>query len=488
MKQKLLLMLIAVLLAITPTHAQNAKEAILDHIKALDSETSAMHVDRYEYATMHEKLDRALALLTEMVDGCHSALRPTSPYYIAALQRLYCCKFAKDICPISCPQTYFIPDSMPVVNEDFAYYIPVGVMLAPDKAYALLEAAFVWEDLLKWEDITKEEYEWFCYNYTSSYGSRTGNMSLYKNTYSESNSVDEEREDEDEDEDEPRETFADSREHAPHAYMDICRAHATILRKTGDSRYADAGWEYVQLLITDEYRYRPSHEGEPHPSHLIDTAVVWCDRLLTECPDKPQSEKYSHRHILNAICRMTAYGYQPDTKEALHALYAEAMKANDMIHADDLLCLQTDGELLNKNYKEALQVQMKCYKERLKSKNKRDEEEWNPMQADYMELWRTAVIAKDKKTISMCEQLMQKEYGNMELDYIGYTRIGARYPLSYRWPLDVLFEEQFTQQYDQSPWIFTARKQHYDKEIDCSSMWEGAEEWELEGEEEYEDE
>ena len=466
MKQKLLLMLIGLVLVTTMTTEDGgcvfADSVIIkieiDDVRRVRHDASAESGSPKNY-NKDGKCDlkyfydfRGTAIpksnvLVERLDNYHSTARPTHHDYLYTLQDLFFWEIAKTKCKRK---------------------IICG--FKPDKAYTLLEAAYVWNDLAQWEDITREEYDSICKFYTgATYDGLC--LSMYDGYAPDCWCK-------------THQTFADCCDEAPNAYANLFRAHTNILRKTGATRDITVDWEYVRLLMKAERAYRYSHEGEHSPQHLMDTAIHLCTELLTDYPPEPLSQEYFDKHIMLAICRMAAYGYDTQTKEALTKLYNEAVKAHDTTHADDLLCLQTEGELLNQNYEEAIQLQNQCYKERLKykKKNKR-KEQVDPIQADYMELWRTALIANNIETVTMCERLMWKEYEDIELDFLGYSRIGERYILPYRRPLDVLFEERFTQGYEKSSNTFSASRQQYGNE----RMWEGTTDLETGDEDEEED-
>lgn len=470
MKQKLQLMLIALLLISVKTAATSIEDGDFLYAYpiirpyhdirrvALFGTTESDDEEEYEDEDEYDDDDdcglkafyswRAAIIpdqieLIKRLDYYHSSARPTHPDYLYTLQDLFFWQFVTEIC------------QWDEVDKD---------SFKPNKAFILLEAAYVWNDLAQWDDITKEEYDTICDFYTgATYDGLC--LSMY-------------------DEYDPdcwcktHQTFAACRNDAPNAYLTICRAHTDILRKTGDTRYLTAKWDYVRTLMETENIYRHTHEGEHSPRHLMDSAINLCTELLTNYPPEPLSQEYFDEHIMLAICRMAAYGYDTEAKESLSKLYAEAVEAGDVSHADNLLCLQADGELLNKDYKKALQLQKKCHSMRIKlTKSYNDiindpqigldypelihnpeyiyAIEWWATNERNRDLWKKAVIANDKKILKDRKLNIGRspdEWYYYESDslfykephrWLGYKWLAWEYPLPYSWTTDVLFDERY---------------------------------------------
>lgn len=505
MKQKLLLMLIGLLLIGIKTSATTDVEDLpyaLPRVRphydirraALFGTTESDDEEEYEDEDEYDDDDdcglqsfyswRAQIIpdqneLIKRLDYYHSLARPTHPDYLYTLQDLFYWQFVTEIC------------QWDEVDKD---------SFKPNKAYILLEAAYVWNDLARWDDITKEEYDTICDFYTgATYDGLC--LSMY-------------------DEYDPdcwcktHQTFASCRDDAPNAYLTICRAHTDILRKTGDMRYLTAGWDYVRSMMEVENIYRHTHEGEHSPRHLMDSAINLCTELLTNYPPEPLSQEYFDEHIMLAICRMAADGYDTEAKESLSKLYAEAVAAGDISHADNLLCLQADGELLNKDYKKALQLQKICHSKRIKlTKSYNDIMNDSQLHMDYperfmyypesfeyiewwaisvrnMDLWVKAVIANDKKILKDRKLDIWKspdEWYYYERDslfdrephkWLGYKRLAWEYPLPYSWTTDVLFDERYANYFgdDIDGIIYFAyyNGAHWKMQVDdcvCGNVW-----------------
>lgn len=177
------------------------------YFRALDSEIGA--ITYYAYTNPCPEIKRSRQLLEQLVNDFHETRRPTDPDYLGALNGLYYCVFVDEICPD--------------MHNDLKAEMHVNY------AYAMIQAAFVWNDLLRWEDITLAEYDSVCHNYLSCAYDYSECLSMYSDHREESgtwsyNTF----------------TYAGAAT-CPKAYAMICRAHDMLLYRTG----AADTWRYL---------------------------------------------------------------------------------------------------------------------------------------------------------------------------------------------------------------------------------------------------
>lgn len=349
------------------------------YVKSLEYELDFLGAKYFPYPA--DKVSLAMDILGELNDYYHTYNRPTDEKYISTLQRLYHCEFVRDICPKK--------DSL---RSNFVSNLP----------YLFAEAAFVWNDLLTWNDITQQEYDSVCFNYAAYSVENDMLLVLYRDhckdwAYSD------------------RESFAYYSPTNMGAYIDLLHAHIQLLRRTGDNRYFNEVDELIMLLQWKASAYMYEHGGETDPYHWMDTARMYSDELMRVIP-APDEQDMSlfDLHLLIAMCRMSAEGYTPEVKAYLQSLYTvceksirqdeKAMKSTqeknnasyNYLLAADVLTLLAEGELLNGNGKQAVKLQQQACKQADKFAMKVYE---THSREDYAELLMIAIAAKDKKTV-----------------------------------------------------------------------------------------
>jgi len=332
------------------------------------------------------EVTRARQLFGELIDYYHQTSRPTDEDYINTLEQLFLCVFVSDICPIDIS-----------ANDSPRYE------LVPNWAYMYNEAAFVWNDLLTWSDITKEEYDSICSNYIACIMEDYTCLSMYGECKN----------------DRGCETFSYRRYSDYQAYLDLLHAHVQLLLRTNDTRYYNEVADLVNGLQWRAYAYMQDHDGEPDSYHWIDTAYMHSKNLIQAFPISSGTDAsyFIDFHLAAAVCRMSAEGYTADLQSELKRLYNfcnQGIKNNrkqkkfgtkeqlvqnieDPLYeyAAAVLTLQAEGELLNGNGKSAVKLQRQACKMADKFSMAIFEE---PASRDYAELLMIAVADHDKKT------------------------------------------------------------------------------------------
>jgi len=338
--------------------------------------------------------------LSERIEYYHQHSRPTDQEYITTLRELFKNKLVTEICP----------------KEEREGY---KCSLNKNVRYALNELAFVWNDLLYWKDMTPQEYDNICRTYMACPSKISSCLVIDPNKFTSYFSDDEDEYDVSSFRSYSRDDYS--------AYIDFLYAHVRLCNRVGDIRYSDDDiFDLIAGLQWKASTYMYEYDGKTDPYHWLDTSHAYSIKMMKAYPIS-DSVDVTRKHLLIAMCRMSAEGYTPDVKAYLQQIYERSY----LYMEADVLTLQAEGELLNGNAGQAVMLQQQAYD--LDGGGYVDDDGLQYYSPDYFELLMIAVAAKDKKTVR------QLEHERMGYAGLYWKAIGDYDKSPYRYKLERLF-------------------------------------------------
>lgn len=303
-----------------------------------------------------DTLEIVRPILRAMVDSCRKAYRPTDSKYQSAVHNLF--------------------EMQDLTEEEHE-----GTLL-----YSLHFMVFFWNELTKWDDMTKEEYmslcngENFCVYYYDENDDKTYCESLYPN----------------------QESYAPLIYFNQHfAYDEVCRLHMEIIRKIeGDKSpwYFEAADKYLEALCD----MSPGEDAEDIKAHEY-KKLACCNQALqtgvARCPDA----QYFKMQFNKAQALMSINPKDAQINKILKQTYKQAAQSQLTEQAITALNLQTEEAMLCGRYKEAAKLQRQAIQ---LIKDLPDSVSTAMLLEDSKYSLRTVVFADDWDLFKQVEQLL----------------------------------------------------------------------------------